>query len=685
MKRIAAVVLSLGLCACASEAPQPDPAGGANPDPRLDWWRDARFGMFIHWGLYAIPAGEWDGRTDHGEWIRETAHIPVEEYEKLRDRWNPVKFDADAWVRAAKAAGMRYVVITTKHHDGFCNFDSKLTDWDVMSTPFRRDVMKEMADACRREGLRICWYHSIMDWHHPDYLPRRDWEKNIRPADGADFSRYVAYLRGQVRELLTRYGPIGVMWFDGEWESTWTHEQGVALYRLCRELQPDVIVNNRVDVGRNDMQGMTRDGEFAGDFGTPEQEIPPTGAPGVDWETCMTMNDHWGYNAHDKNFKSTEDLVRKLVDIASKGGNFLLNVGPTAEGLIPETSLERLREIGRWMDVNGEAIHGTTASPFDSLDFGRCTAKRDGATTTLYLHVFDWPKSGSLVVPGLGNRPRRARLLARPASPLRVERDPASVRIALPPDAPDPICSVVALEIDGAPIVYRTPKIEAAAPTFVSEREVRIASSSPAVETRYTLDGSEPTAASPRAAGALRIDRTTTVKARSFASGQPVTGVATLVVEKVEPARAVEPPASERGVACEIFAGTWERLPDFDRLERKGSETCETIALPAAPGERVGRRYTGFLDVPRDDVYEFALRSDDGSRLHIGDATVVDDDGLHGSVEKRGTIALAAGLHPIVVEWFNCTGGADLEVRMAPAGERLQPIPPERLRRTTTN
>ncbi|MBI1851131.1 MAG: alpha-L-fucosidase [Planctomycetes bacterium] len=679
--RVAVAALVLSLCACAST---PKSSTGSD-DHRLDWWRDARFGMFIHWGLYAVPAGEWNGRTDHGEWIRTTAQIPVERYEQFRDQWNPVKFDADAWARTAKQAGMRYIVITTKHHDGFCNFDSKLTDWDVMSTPFHRDVMKELADACRREGIRICWYHSIMDWHHPDYLPRRDWEKDTRTAQGADFNRFVDYLHGQVRELLTKYGPIGVMWFDGEWESTWTHEQGVALYELCRKLQPDVIVNNRVDTGRNDMQGMTRDGEFVGDFGTPEQEIPATGAPGVDWETCMTMNDHWGYNAHDQNFKTTEDLVRKLVDIASKGGNFLLNVGPTAEGLIPATSIERLRDIGKWMDVNGDSIHGTTASPFESLPWGRCTVKCKDAFTTLYLHVFDWPASHELVLPGLGNLPVRARLLADPTHTLHFEREDAAVRIELPAAAPDPICSVVALEIQGKPIVYRAPKIEAASPKFVHDREVTLVTSTPDVEIRYTLDGSDPTIDSPRYGGRLRIDNTTTVKARAFVRGRPVSDVSTQFFDHVGPDPAVDVSGTQPGLACETYAGTWERLPEFDVFVAKSKETVATIALPAKPGERVGKRYTGLLDVPQDDVYEFALRSDDGSRLRIGDSIVVDNDGLHGGGEKRGTIALAQGRHPIVVEWFNCTGGAELELRCAPAGERLQPIAPDRLSHAPSN
>ncbi|MEK6756601.1 MAG: alpha-L-fucosidase, partial [Bacteroidota bacterium] len=357
-------------------------------DARMSWWREAKFGMFIHWGLYAIPAGEWKGNTNHAEWIRTTAQIPLEEYEKFVSQFNPVKFNAAEWVRMAKDAGMKYIVITSKHHDGFCLFDSKFTDFDIMSTPFKRDILKELADACHKEGIKICWYHSIMDWHHPDYLPRREWEKE-RSAQGADFDRYVQHMKNQLKELVANYGEIGVLWFDGEWETTWNTTYGKDLYNYVRNLQPNIIINNRVGAGRSGMEGFTKEGEFAGDFGTPEQEIPATGLPGVNWETCMTMNDHWGYNKHDLNWKSTEDLIRKLADIASKGGNFLLNVGPTSEGLFPQASTDRLREIGQWMKVSGESIYGTSASPFESLEWGRCTQKPIEGGTRLYLHVFE--------------------------------------------------------------------------------------------------------------------------------------------------------------------------------------------------------------------------------------------------------------------------------------------------------
>jgi alpha-L-fucosidase len=390
----------------------------AQHDARMQWWREARFGLFIHWGLYAVPAGEWDGKTNYGEWIRNNARIPLTVYDKFLLKFNPVKFNADEWVRMAKAAGMKYIVITSKHHDGFALFDSKVSEFDVMATPFKRDILKELADACRKQGgIRLCFYHSIMDWHHPDYLPRRDWEAKDRPAAGANFERYIAYMKAQLKELIVNYGPIGVLWFDGEWESTWTEAYGRDLYQYVRSLQPDIIVNNRVGASRSGMEGFSQDKESAGDFGTPEQTIPATGLAGVDWETCMTMNDNWGYNSRDKNFKPTRTLLRMLADIASKGGNFLLNVGPTAEGVFPQDSIQRLKEIGAWMSLNGEAIHGTQASPFKALAWGRCTRKESADGARLYLHVFDWPADGKLVVPASLTSPRKRSCWPIPKKP----------------------------------------------------------------------------------------------------------------------------------------------------------------------------------------------------------------------------------------------------------------------------
>jgi alpha-L-fucosidase len=436
-----------------TQSPRVDLLGGKrtlSKDERMKWWREARFGMFIHWWLYAVPAGEWKGKQipGIGEWIMERADIPVSEYEQLAKQFNPVKFDADEWVRIAKSAGMKYIVITSKHHDGFCLWDSKVTDYDIVdATPFKRDVLGELKKACKKHGVRLCFYHSIMDWHHPDaqaaFYPNYNDTKRSNP----NFARYAEnYMKPQLKELITNYGPLGVLWFDGEWIGDWTEPQGKDLYNYVRDLQPNIIVNNRVGKGRKGMEGLSKgDQEYAGDFGTPEQQIPAKGLPGVDWESCMTMNDTWGYKSYDHNWKSPEDLIRKLADIASKGGNFLLNVGPTGEGLIPGRSVERLAAVGEWMKVNGQSIHGTTASPLGEVPWGRCTAKPG----KLYLHVFDWPTNGKLEVPGLKDEVRKAYLLAdKKRARLAVARDDEDrIVVTVPGEAPDKIDTVVVLEI----------------------------------------------------------------------------------------------------------------------------------------------------------------------------------------------------------------------------------------------
>jgi alpha-L-fucosidase len=640
---------------------------------RMAWWRDARFGMFIHWGLYAIPAGEWKGVTTYGEWIRDSARIPVTEYEQFRSQFNPVKFDAREWVRIAKDAGVRYIVITTKHHDGFALFDSALTDWDVMSTPFKRDIMKELMDACREAGIRIGWYHSIMDWHHPDYLPRRPWEK--RPTQGAQFDRFVEYLKGQVKELLTKYGPIDVMWFDGQWEGTWTHERGLDMYRYVRSLQPNIIVNNRVDKGGGDYQ-LTRDASFAGDFGTPEQEVPPTGLPGVDWETCMTMNDNWGYNSHDQNWKSNEQLIRTLVDVASKGGNLLLNVGPTAEGLFPQPSIERLAAIGAWLGVNGEAIYGTTASPFPALPWGRATQKRgpDG-TTRLYLHVFEWPRNGTLSVGGLLSDATSAFLLADSARrPLVTGRDGDALTIALPVTAPDAVDNVIAVDIKGAPDVALAPVITAPTPIFVDALEVTIATGQQGVELRYTINGTNPGSSSPQATGPVRLTATAQVAARAFRNGRAVSPIARESFAKVLPQKSVSlDTAIEPGLRYEYFEGAFEKTTDFKTPVSRG--VVRTFDLkPRRRDTQFGFRYSGYLKVPETGVYQFALTSDDGSRLAVDGSVIVDNDGLHSSREKTGVVALQKGLHRIQVNFFERDGGFDLKVHWTGPALPRQPI-----------
>jgi alpha-L-fucosidase len=632
-------------------------------DPRLGWWREARFGMFIHWGLYAVPAGEWNGRSDHGEWIRTSAEIPLGEYDGLRSDFAAPDFDADVWARLARSAGMQYLVITTKHHDGFCLFDSRETDFDVMATPLRRDVMREVADACRREGIRIGWYHSIMDWHHPDYLPRRDWEQD-RPTEGADFERYVAYLKAQLRELLTNYGPIDVLWFDGEWEGTWNNARGRDLYDYVRSLQPGIIVNNRV-------------GRDLGDYRTPEQQIPAQGLPG-DWETCLTMNDHWGYNRADKGFKSTAELVRTLVDIASKGGNLLLNVGPDAAGSIPPESVERLEAMGRWMKVNGASIHGTTAGPFPPLPWGRATLRTlDDGATRLYLHVFAWPADGELVVPDLLSTPRRASLLAAAAAcPLATTRRGDALVVQLPAAPLDSLDTVVVLELAGRPDVAVVPIIAAETPIFTGTLAVQITSPQDDVVLRYTTDGTAPTPASPAAADPVELRETATVTARAFRQDRAVSPAASATFTRVVPRSAVAVLDARPGLHFTCVEGEFAVLPDFDLVVAAADSVTSRFELTGrAREDRFACRWRGFVEVPADGAYRFFVRSDDGSRLWIGETLIVDNDGLHSSREEAGVIALAAGRHPLTVAMFEATGGFDLEVSWSGPGLSKQPVP----------
>ena len=442
-------VSHLVLLAAMMQAPAPE--SPAQRDARMAWWREARFGMFIHWGAYAVPAGTHQGErvAGIGEWIMSRAHIPIPEYEEYVHRFNPVRFDPDEWVRVARDAGMKYLIITSKHHDGFAIFDSKVSSYDIMdATPYQRDAVKALAEAAHRASLKFGVYYSIMDWHHPDAQGPNYPDYNSRTWSNPNFGRYVeTYMKPQLKELLTQYPDIDVLWFDGEWIADWSDARGRDLYNYVRAIRPGLIVNNRVGHTRQGLSGLNQDGRVGlGDFGTPEQRVPPEGLPGVDWETCMTMNDTWGFKSYDDDWKDTRTLVRTLIDVASKGGNFLLNVGPTADGLIPAPIVSRLSEMGEWMRRNGEAIYGTTVSPYGMPAWGRYTAKPG----RVYALVFDWPKDGKLTLAGMKQKPLTARVLGD-AKPLTIETD-SGLAVRLPTVSPSAIASVVVLEVGGGSV-----------------------------------------------------------------------------------------------------------------------------------------------------------------------------------------------------------------------------------------
>ncbi|TWT79304.1 Alpha-L-fucosidase [Planctomycetes bacterium CA13] len=429
-------------------------AQSAEPS-RMQWWRDARFGMFIHWGLYAVPAGKYKGQEVAGisEWIMQRAKITRSDYEKFAPQFNPNSFDADQWVRIAKDAGMKYIVITSKHHDGFCLFDSQ-TDYDIVdATPYGKDLLKPLSEACQRQGITFCTYYSIMDWHHRSQLPKNgdmakpEWNPT-KMVEG-EKSVYVDYMKEHLRELVVDY-KTNVLWFDGEWPDWWTNADGQALYDWLLDLNPKLIVNNRVGAGRKGMSGFSDENSFAGDFGTPEQEIPATGVDS-DWESCMTMNGSWGFKASDTNWKSSETLIRNLIDIASKGGNYLLNIGPKADGTFPAASVERLGAMGDWMRVNGESIYGTKSALFGP-SWGRVTRKQ-GA---LYLHVFYWPSDRKLTIPALANQTVNISLLAAPTETLRVEKGDADWVIRVPTTTIDKVATVIKIEVEGMPELSKT-------------------------------------------------------------------------------------------------------------------------------------------------------------------------------------------------------------------------------------
>ncbi|MBU4199003.1 MAG: alpha-L-fucosidase [Verrucomicrobia bacterium] len=412
---------------------------------RTKWFMRDRFGMFIHWGLYSIPA--------RGEWVRSTEKIPDEAYQPFFEEFNPVRFDPRQWARIARLAGQKYAVLTAKHHDGFCLFDSKLTDYTAANTPAKRDLVGEYVEAFRAEGLKVGLYYSLLDWHHADYPvdqyhPLRDVES--AKSGKREFGRYVDYLHGQVKEILTNYGKIDILWLDFSYDKmsgeVW---RTTDLLETIRTLQPHIIMDNRLVAGHCDL----RSGLRVGDFATPEQIVPERGivdgkGNAIPWESCITLNDHWGYANADHNYKSAQEVVRTLVECVSKNGNLLLNVGPNSRGEIPEESVRILERVGSWMRVNSAGICGCGAASLPKPEWGRYTQ----CGNVLYAHILEKP-AGPVALRGLSGRIGKARLLAD-GSEIRIEQpwnatDCKEDAFFNPPgnQLPDSLDTVVAFEL----------------------------------------------------------------------------------------------------------------------------------------------------------------------------------------------------------------------------------------------
>jgi alpha-L-fucosidase len=424
-----AVLLLAAPHAAAQEGYRPAPE---NLEARR-WFQDAKFGLFIHWGVYSTLGA--------GEWVMQNRQIRVDEYARLPAFFNPVDYDPAQWVALAKAAGMKYITVTTRHHDGFAMFDSKASDYNIVKrTPYGRDAIRMLVDAARKEGIKVFFYYSQLDWHHPDYYPRGQTGRETGRPDGGNFARYVDYMNAQLRELLTNYGPVGGVWFDGEWDQPKADWRLGETYRLIHELQPQALIGSNHHTPPHpgeDFQMFEKDlpGQHTTGF-NPEQTVSA-----LPLEMCETISGAWGFNITDRDYKSTATLVRTLVNAAGRNANFLLNVGPMPNGRIQPEFVTRLREVGRWMDTYGRSIYGTRGGPIEPQPWGVTTQRGD----TVYVHVLDW-RAPSLALPPLSRRVKSARLL-RDGSRVETAQNDFGLLLKLPRVPGGVIDEVVELQL----------------------------------------------------------------------------------------------------------------------------------------------------------------------------------------------------------------------------------------------
>jgi len=624
-------------------------------DPKMDWWKEAKFGMFIHWGLYSIPGGEWNGKktTNIAEWIMTDLKIPVPDYKAYAKQFNPVKFNAEELVLLAQEAGMKYMVLTAKHHEGFAMFKSTDPFNIVDATPYKKDVVQQLADACKKHNMPFGLYYSqAQDWTHPGGgMYCKHWDK----AQEGSFSKYIDDVAlPQVKEIMEKFNPR-IVWWDTPAEMTPELAKKFTDY-LAK--YPNLILNNRLGGGVD------------GDLETPEQYIPATGFPNKNWESCMTMNGTWGYSKSDHNWKSTTVILQNLIDIASKGGNYLLNVGPTPEGEVPQPSITCLKEVGAWMKVNGEAIYGTKASPFSQLKWGRATQKTTKGVTKLYLSVFEWPSNGKLLISGLDNKITKAYSLSAPKNALTIESNEADKSIDVSKVKQTGIATVIVVEIKGAPVVNDAPAIATESSIFTDKIEFSISGNTKNGEIRYTTDGTAPTATSLIAKGkiSLNVSSNTTIKAASYVKGKRVSAISEVTLKQEKPLAPIY--SATPGIKYNYYEGSWEKLPDFSKLTPVKSGVIDNFNINERKVDLYyGFTFDGYITVPETAVYAFYLHSDDGSKLTIDDVKILDNDGTHGMDEKRLDVALEKGLHKISVQYFQHGGGLGLKLEWSSTGK----------------